>query len=246
IVYMTLTSRYGTEAFLPSPVPFLSSKATIEEKPLLRQGLVSWPKPAGKTLEKQVYISPSSACSSFSANNLLHLPFQTNPTILTHVQKWVDPDTRYNSKGKQVPELPLALTIDAYPNFLKQLASQTESEAHPDFEYGIKERELSQEESRTIDTAIHHIEHLIKSTEIAITNAINNSNGQKDMKMINVTELEQGLSDIMEARPELGVRYFWGFREPIHGFRGPEKVFVRNMFRDMIPRTRVDMLRKEN
>lgn len=144
-----------------------------------------------------------------------------------------------------MPELPLVLTIDVYPDFSKDFTTQTESEA-PDCEDGIKKRELSHQESRTIDNAICHIEHLIKSTEVAITNAIDDSNGQKDLKMINIAELEQGLADIVEGRPELGVRYFWGFREPIHGFRGPEKVVVRNMFREMIPRTRVEMLRKDN
>ena len=67
-----------------------------------------------------------------------------------------------------------------------------------------------------------------------------------DLTVINILELEQGLSDIMKAIPDLGVRFHWGMQNPVHGFRGPERLFTKYMFREIIPRTRVEMLRGKN
>lgn len=115
-----------------------------------------------------------------------------------------------------------------------------------------QERMLASERNRVIDSAIDRIENIITTSEVTIANikAVPNPNDPttnvKGVKIVNIQELEQALTRTMKTWPELGVKFYWGLHNPLHSFKGPERVLTRDVFREMIPKTRVEMLRKKN
>ncbi|KAJ4413857.1 hypothetical protein N0V85_003401 [Neurospora sp. IMI 360204] len=87
-----------------------------------RTGLVSWPKtPLEFPKDSDSDVEPLNSDVAFS------LPFQTNPAILTHVQKY----------GESKPDYQLILTIDVYPDFKKHPVTLTEE---------LEERDGSEDE----------------------------------------------------------------------------------------------------
>ncbi|KAK3348440.1 hypothetical protein B0H65DRAFT_396000, partial [Neurospora tetraspora] len=230
--------------------PTKGSKA-IDKDGFYRTGLVSWPKtPLEFPEDSDSDVKPLNSDFAFP------LPFQTNPAILTHVQK--SPTPQYKHNGESKPDCQLILTIDVYPDFKKhpvtlteELEERDDSEDEDDPEAStnkarLQEWKRSRKESRLINDMIFHITRLIEKLPIyKATPGAEDLKSDKHLTMVNIQELERGLSRISQAEA-LGVKSHWGFQSPLPGDREGERVSTRYLHQEMIPRERVEELRGLN
>ncbi|KAK1781409.1 hypothetical protein QBC45DRAFT_459759 [Copromyces sp. CBS 386.78] len=154
------------------------------------------------------------------------------------------------AEAEIVAKCPLILTVDVFPRFLGMLRGSDDDETQ---EWKL---DLSDDERNNIDATVARIKRLIKSCQVTIFKAITPApapssgdpakKSDEDLVMVNIQELEQGLQQLAEKKAD-GVSFHWGLQNPLHGYNEPEEgQFTPYLYEEMVPRSRVEELRRLN